>query len=240
MNCREMNCDNISINSKFCENCIKINTKSKMKSRYKLYDLKIKLGGQCIKCGTTELFKLEFDHINPILKTKQITKISNDKLDKELINIQLLCNLCHRIKTYEESDKIIELKTKNAKCKDDKKKLVKEIKRKIGGCQICNWTHQDDNILSYCLDFDHIYGEKYKQISNLYLCKRERILDEIEKCRIICRACHQMWSCFQRGGKMLDIYYNKEQIQYFKNLLDNSDKNIEYNKRIKEIIQVYR
>lgn len=221
MNCKEINYDN----------------KYKMKLRYKLYDLKIKLGGKCIKCGTTELFKLEFDHINPKLKTKQITKISHDKLDKELINIQLLCNLCHRIKTYEESAKIIEFKTKNSKCKDDKKQLVKEIKRQIGGCQICNWTHKDDNILSYCLDFDHIYGEKYKQVSDLYLCKRERILNEIEKCRLICRSCHQMWTCFQRGGKMLNIYYNKEQIQYFKNLLDNSDKNIEYNNKIKEVIQ---
>ena len=212
-----------------------INPKSKMKTRYNLYDLKIKLGGKCTECGTTELFNLEFDHINPKFKTKQITKIHQSKLEKELENIQLLCSICHRIKSFNEQ------KIKRCKnSKHDKKLIVQNIKRKIGGCQICNWTHKDNDILSYCLDFDHIYGEKYKQISNLYLYKKERILEEIEKCRLLCRACHQMWSCFQRGGKMLYIYYNKEQIQYFKNLLDNSDKNIEYNKRIKEIIQVYR
>jgi hypothetical protein len=206
-----------------------------MKTRYNLYDLKIKLGGKCTECGTTELFNLEFDHINPKFKTKQITKIHQSKLEKELENIQLLCSICHRIKSFNEQ------KIKRCKnSKHDKKLIVQNIKRKIGGCQICNWTHKDNDILSYCLDFDHIYGEKYKQISNLYLYKKERILEEIEKCRLLCRACHQMWSCFQRGGKMLYIYYNKEQIQYFKNLLDNSDKNIEYNKRIKEIIQVYR
>ena len=235
--CRGTKCNNYFISNEFnfCENCRHINNKSKMKTRYNLYDLKIKLGGKCTECGTTELFNLEFDHINPKFKTKQITKIHQSKLEKELENIQLLCSICHRIKSFNEQ------KIKRCKnSKHDKKLIVQNIKRKIGGCQICNWTHKDNDILSYCLDFDHIYGEKYKQISNLYLYKKERILEEIEKCRLLCRACHQMWSCFQRGGKMLYIYYNKEQIQYFKNLLDNSDKNIEYNKRIKEIIQVYR
>lgn len=240
--CRGNKCNNYFISNEFnfCQNCREINNKTKMKSRYKLYDLKIKLGGECTNCKCKELFKLEFDHINPKFKTNQITKIHPDKLEKELENIQLLCNICHRIKTYKERDQIIELKTKNSKCKDDKKKLVQKIKRHIGGCQICNWTHQDDNILSYCLDFDYIYGEKYKQISNLYLCKKERILDEIEKCRLICRSCHQMFTCFQRGGKMLDIYYNKNQIENFRNLLDNSIKNIEYNIIIKEIVKVYK
>jgi hypothetical protein len=232
--CRSKNCNNYFISNEFnfCEKCRERNNKSKTKKRYNLYDLKIKLGGKCIECGTSELFKLEFDHINPKLKTQQITKINPDKLDIELENIQLLCSICHRIKSFYEQ------KIKNSK--NNKKLIIQNIKREINGCQICNWTHPDNDILSYCLDFDHIYGEKYKQISNLYLYKKETILDEIEKCRILCRACHQMWCCFQKGGKMLDIYYNKKQIQHFKSLLDNSEKNIEYNNKIKEIIKNYR
>jgi hypothetical protein len=235
--CRGNKCNNYFISNEFnfCENCRDRNNKSKMKSRYNLYDLKIKLGGKCKNCKCTELFKLEFDHINPKFKTKQITKIHPDKLEKELENIQLLCNLCHRIKSFNEQKIKI-----NKSCKDDKGVLVQQIKRQIGGCQICNWTHQNDNILSYCLDFDHIYGEKYKQISNLYLCNKQRILDEIEKCRLICRSCHQMFTCFQRGAKMLDIYYDKVQIENFRNLVDNSINNIGYNIIIKEIVKVYR
>jgi hypothetical protein len=205
-----------------------------MKKRNDLLQLKNQLGGQCIECGTTELFKLEFDHINSELKTKQITRIHPDKLEKELENIQLLCNMCHRIKSFNEQ-KII----RNKNSKDDNKNIVKEIKRKIGGCQVCKWSHKDDNILSYCLDFDHILGDKINQISNLYSNTRETLLNEILKCRLLCRSCHQMWTCFQRGGKMLSIYYNKEQIQNFRNLLDNSDKNIEYNNKIKDIVQKY-
>jgi hypothetical protein len=75
--------------------------------RNSLKKLKIDLGGKCLKCGCTELFKLEFDHIDPTLKTKQITKISKENLKKELLNIQLLCNMCHRIKTYNESEKTL-------------------------------------------------------------------------------------------------------------------------------------
>jgi len=235
--CKGTKCNNYFISNEFnfCEICRQFNNKSKMKTRYKLYDLKIKLGGKCTDCGLKDLFKLEFDHINPKFKTKQITKIHPDKLTIELENIQLLCSICHRIKSYNEQKITIKENSK-----DNKKKLVKEIKRKIGGCQICNWNHENDDINSYCLDFDHIYGKKHKQISNLYLCKREIILDEIEKCRLICRSCHQMWTCFQRGGKMLNIYYNKEQIQYFRNLLDDNNKNIEYNNKIKEIIKIYK
>jgi len=145
--CQGNKCNNYFISNEFnfCELCRERNNKSKMKTRNNLLQLKNQLGGKCIECGTTELFKLEFDHINPELKTKQITKIHPDHLEKELENIQLLC-----------------------------------------------------------------------------------------------RDCHQMWTCFQRGGKMLEIYYNKEQIEYFRNVLDNSDKNVEYNNQIKEVVKFYR
>lgn len=233
--CRGNKCNNYFILNEFnfCEICRERNNKSKMKKRYNLYDLKIQLGGKCKDCNSKELFKLEFDHINPKFKTKQITRIHPDKLEKELENIQLLCSLCHRIKSYNEQ----KIKTQK---NNNNKKIVIQIKKEINRCQICNWTHEDDNILSYCLDFDHIYGEKYKQISNLFNYKKETLLNEIDKCRILCRACHQIWTCLQRGGKMLDIYYNKEQIQYFRNILDNSDKNVEYNTKIREVVKIHR
>ena len=59
------------------------------KYRLDLLQLKIQLGGECINCKCNELFKLEFDHINPKLKTKQITKMSKEEWYKEIDNIQL-------------------------------------------------------------------------------------------------------------------------------------------------------
>lgn len=92
--CQGNKCNNYFISNEFnfCEICRERNNKSKMKTRSNLLQLKNQLGGKCIECGTTELFKLEFDHINPELKTKQITKIHPDNLEKELKNIQLQCD----------------------------------------------------------------------------------------------------------------------------------------------------
>lgn len=72
----------------------------------KLYRIKYKqwaidrLGGHCVKCGTTE--KLEFDHVNPSTKSFTIVaqiSASKEKLKAELEKCQLLCNKCHWDKT---------------------------------------------------------------------------------------------------------------------------------------------
>lgn len=55
-----------------------------------------KLGGKCVKCGSTE--NLEFDHINANDKDFDIGKLLNrskQKTDIELQKCQLLCRNCH-------------------------------------------------------------------------------------------------------------------------------------------------
>jgi hypothetical protein len=62
-----------------------------------------------------------------------------------------------------------------------------------------------------------------------------------EKCRELqIKLNTNNFTCFQKGGKMLDIYYNKDQIETFKNLLYNPIKNTEYNIKIKEIVKLHR
>ena len=57
-----------------------------------------KLGGKCVKCGTTE--HLQFDHINPLEKSFTISSNFHRKdLDEELAKCQLLCWDCHMEKT---------------------------------------------------------------------------------------------------------------------------------------------
>lgn len=60
----------------------------------------IKLGGKCVKCGTTE--NLEFDHIDPKTKSFEIGawgSHSKADLEIELAKCQLLCKSCHIEKT---------------------------------------------------------------------------------------------------------------------------------------------
>ena len=60
--------------------------------------LKEKMGGKCVICGATE--NLQFDHINPLEKSYNIsTNFFRQDVDEELNKCQLLCPTCHMEKT---------------------------------------------------------------------------------------------------------------------------------------------
>lgn len=65
----------------------------------------VKLGGKCVRCGTTK--RLELDHIDKAQKSFNITQfwsISLERYDKELAKCQLLCHDCHVRKSFEQKD----------------------------------------------------------------------------------------------------------------------------------------
>jgi hypothetical protein len=60
-------------------------------------------------CGVSDIRVLEFDHIDPKTKKKDITKMVNgtpslNALKEEIAKCQVLCANCHRIKTIENKD----------------------------------------------------------------------------------------------------------------------------------------
>ena len=60
------------------------------------------LGGKCVTCGTTE--ELEFDHIDPSTKVKQIASMLTESWKNFLAEVnkcQLLCEVHHELKTRE-------------------------------------------------------------------------------------------------------------------------------------------
>lgn len=69
-------------------------------------ELKQKLGNKCAICGSTK--NLQFDHINPMKKTIDISKsiTSTNKILSELSNIQLLCKSCHDSKTKRDNSNL--------------------------------------------------------------------------------------------------------------------------------------
>lgn len=61
------------------------------------------LGTSCVSCGSED--NLEFDHKNPNTKVKDVNKLlsgSWEKLKIELDKCQLLCEVCHKLKSDEE------------------------------------------------------------------------------------------------------------------------------------------
>lgn len=78
-----------------------------MKNRYhcKRNELKKRLGGRCIHCGSDR--NLIFDHIDKRKKTirmSDVHSVADATVEKELKNIQLLCQDCHKKKTHESWD----------------------------------------------------------------------------------------------------------------------------------------
>ena len=60
------------------------------------------LGGVCIRCGSNE--NLEFDHVDPKTKSFNLSNFSGPRsvFLTELDKCQLLCSICHDIKTAED------------------------------------------------------------------------------------------------------------------------------------------
>lgn len=62
-------------------------------------------GGECVDCGSTD--KLEFDHVDPKLKSFDVGKLLNYSAAKrkaELEKCVLRCKACHKIKTTANGD----------------------------------------------------------------------------------------------------------------------------------------
>jgi hypothetical protein len=63
------------------------------------------LGGACIECGSKK--DLQFDHIRPrkgkgFAITRKLAGVAESKLEKEIKKCQLLCAVCHNLKTLKE------------------------------------------------------------------------------------------------------------------------------------------
>lgn len=55
----------------------------------------------CVQCGSN--YRLELDHIDPITKiTHVIWSFSESKRNSELEKCQVLCRICHKIKTAKQ------------------------------------------------------------------------------------------------------------------------------------------
>ena len=149
----------------------------------------------CQRCGETDDSILEFNHIDPALKFKEVTNCSSKKqIAAEVAKCNLLCRSCHRIHTHEHKYKGT---SKQAR-------FVNGIKLAIGKCQICERTSGIDNH-PYLFDFDHLDpSTKVANVSTLVSknAKLENIATEIAKCRLLCASCHHRVTIVQNRRHM--------------------------------------
>jgi hypothetical protein len=65
------------------------------------------------------------------------------------------------------------------------------------GCADCGYD--EDPV---ALDFDHIGGTKLSAVSRMLNQAIDRILDEIEKCEVVCANCHRIRTHARRAGSV--------------------------------------
>ena len=88
------------------------------------------LGGECNRCGETDIFKLHFHHVDPTKKEFQISKITAHVpwpiIKQEIDKCVLLCANCHTSLHSEDSRKKFELLYDKIL---EKSKVVEKISR---------------------------------------------------------------------------------------------------------------
>jgi 5-methylcytosine-specific restriction endonuclease McrA len=76
------------------------------RKRRKRKEIEKRLGGKCSRCGTKK-GPFHLDHIDKKKKTMRASdlhSVSDQRFEKEMKNLQLLCEKCHRDKTKESWD----------------------------------------------------------------------------------------------------------------------------------------
>ena len=168
------------------------------------------LGGNCEICGEDDIFKLCFHHESD--KATGINKIKNgswDLIESEISKCRLFCHNCHL--EHHHGDK-------NTKHQNNKK-IYLEIKGVLE-CESCGY-----NKCKSSLQFHHIKEKKFnlsslnKEIRSLSDVE-SHIIDEINKCEVICANCHVL---------------KHSDLEFYKNNYDeiiNKSKNIKVVKKI--------
>jgi hypothetical protein len=167
------------------------------KSRSRLQAIVIEWKTQgCIDCGFADVRAIDPDHINPVQKHDNISRMvtmcaSAQRIRQELEKCVPRCIRCHRRVTSEARPSKLRGRDRvppswqrriNYQDRVDKFKLAL-------GCMDCGWSGWPRG-----LDLDHVRGEKVAAVSTLIGRSRPwiELIDELLKCECVCANCHRL------------------------------------------------
>ena len=153
--------------------------------------------GSCIECG--ESFPpeaMDFDHVRGD-KINSIGRMVTAHLNKilgEISKCELICANCHRVRTKKRKDASGHALTKIAQRSAAFKVKLNELK--VKPCIDCGRSFPPE-----AMDFDHISGDKKYTISTMFSSPWTKVLEEIDKCELICANCHRVRTHKRRSSK---------------------------------------
>jgi hypothetical protein len=86
---------------------------------------------------------------------------------------------------------------RNRRYRDEIRAWIRDLKES-SPCSDCGIFYS-----WYVMDFDHVRGEKFGDISNLMvrLVSRKKLQEEIDKCELVCSNCHRIRTHTRRESK---------------------------------------
>ena len=159
----------------------------------------LKSGKPCKDCNETyEPYCMDYDHLYGKVKSISYMVLKNspkEQILKEIDKCELVCCLCHNLRTKKRLD----IKYPNKTYSIYVQRNIEIInKAKSMPCYICNIQRELCN-----MEFDHIdQNKKYKNISSLKGFKVKILKKEIKKCRIICTLCHRRKSILEQKNNL--------------------------------------
>jgi hypothetical protein len=143
----------------------------------------LKAGHPCADCLETFLpYVMEYDHVRGV-KRHSIGKMTNHKRERvleEILKCDLVCCICHRIRTQARRvlstiPKLIGFRT-----------WIDGLK--ASPCNDCGRCYPP-----VAMDFDHLEN-KLVSVAQMWSWSRARVEDEIRKCQLVCANCHRVRS----------------------------------------------
>lgn len=139
------------------------------------------LGGRCQRCGESDVFVLDFHH--PGDKENAVRELLSKQrrwkeVEREVSRCELMCSNCHMEHHHPGNGRSSELKA--------------SVLVMLGkpSCSVCGQPRSNPS----SLDFHHSGSDKEFHVSDVFARKRsvglKALLDEIAKCKIVCRNCH--------------------------------------------------
>jgi len=138
------------------------------------------LGGKCEDCGTSNIFVLTFHHVSGKKEAKISSLITSrwSAIELEIKKCIVLCDNCHIIRHYF-----------HGRLSREKKELFEELG--LDKCTRCGFAN--DSLTALAL---HHTNKKDKLFSlrdyykNKSLISIQSLIEEIEKCEVLCENCH--------------------------------------------------